>query len=44
MEYEPLIERGVNWFTASVADPFGNIIGLIHSPHYKEIWGSRNKD
>ncbi|MUT68286.1 VOC family protein [Paenibacillus sp. NEAU-GSW1] len=39
-EYEPFTERGVNWFTASVVDPFGNIIGLIHSPHYKEIWNS----
>ena len=36
-EYDPLTERGVNWFTASVVDPFGNIIGLIHSPHYKEV-------
>lgn len=41
-EYEPLTERGVNWFTASVVDPFGNIIGLIHSPHYKEIWSANH--
>jgi predicted enzyme related to lactoylglutathione lyase len=40
MEYDPLTERGAGWFTASVADPFGNIIGLIHSPHYKEIYDS----
>ncbi|MFX3631795.1 MAG: VOC family protein [Candidatus Pristimantibacillus sp.] len=39
-KYEPLTERGVDWFTASVVDPFGNIIGLIHSPHYKEILNS----
>lgn len=39
-EYEPLTERGVEWITASVVDPFGNIIGLIHSPHYKDIWAS----
>ncbi|WP_391574612.1 VOC family protein [Cohnella sp.] len=39
-EYEPLTVRGVDWITASVVDPFGNIIGLIHSPHYKEIWNA----
>jgi predicted enzyme related to lactoylglutathione lyase len=42
-EYDPLTERGVDWLTASVVDPFGNIIGLIHSPHYKEIWNSINQ-
>ncbi|RKN80579.1 VOC family protein [Paenibacillus ginsengarvi] len=41
--YEPLTERGVDWITASVVDPFGNIIGLIHSPHYIEIWNSIQK-
>ncbi|WP_238162449.1 VOC family protein [Cohnella sp. AR92] len=39
-EYAPLTERGVQWTTASVVDPFGNNIGLIHSPHYKDIWAS----
>lgn len=42
-EYDPLTERGVDWLTASVVDPFGNVIGLIHSPHYKEIWNSINQ-
>jgi predicted enzyme related to lactoylglutathione lyase len=42
-EYDPLTERGIDWITASVLDPFGNIIGLIHSPHYKEIWNSIHK-
>ncbi|MCU6711064.1 VOC family protein [Paenibacillus sp. J5C_2022] len=42
-QYEPLTERGVDWFTASVVDPFGNIIGLIHSPHYKEVLHSIQK-
>ncbi|WP_438445127.1 VOC family protein [Gorillibacterium sp. sgz5001074] len=42
-EYEPLTERGVDWITASVVDPFGNILGLIHSPHYKEVWASISK-
>ncbi|MDF2653143.1 MAG: dioxygenase [Paenibacillus sp.] len=39
-EYDPLTVRGIDWITASVVDPFGNIIGLIHSPHYKEIWST----
>lgn len=39
-EYEPVTERGVDWTTASVVDPFGNILGLIHSPHYKEVFAS----
>ncbi|CAN7614540.1 VOC family protein [Paenibacillus sp. LjRoot56] len=43
-EYEPLTERGVNWFTASVVDPFGNIIGLIHSPHYREVWSAMQQE
>ncbi|MFF2482257.1 VOC family protein [Paenibacillus sp. NPDC058071] len=42
-EYDPLTERGVDWLTASVTDPFGNIIGLIHSPHYKEMWDAVQK-
>lgn len=39
-EYDPVIERGEGWFTASVVDPFGNLIGLIQSPH----WASRHSD
>ena len=31
---EPLIEREAGFATASVIDPFGNILGLISSPHY----------
>lgn len=31
---EPVIEREAGFVTASVIDPFGNIIGLISSPHY----------
>lgn len=33
-EYEPITERGASFITASVVDPFGNILGLISSPHY----------
>jgi len=42
-EYEPVTERGIDWITASVVDPFGNILGLIHSPHYVEVFHSIKK-
>lgn len=35
-ENEPVTEREAGFVTASVIDPFGNILGLIHSPHYLE--------
>jgi predicted enzyme related to lactoylglutathione lyase len=35
-EYEPITPRGQGFVTASVVDPFGNVLGLIHSPHYLE--------
>lgn len=36
-EHEPITPRGDEGFvTASVLDPFGNILGLIHSPHFLE--------
>ena len=36
-EYEPLTNRGAGFITASVIDPFGNILGLMVNPHYLEI-------
>lgn len=36
-QYEPLTERGQNFVTASVIDPFGNILGIMHNPHYLEV-------
>ena len=33
-EWEPVIEREERFFTGSVVDPFGNVLGLIQSPHY----------
>jgi hypothetical protein len=26
--------------TASVVDPFGNILGVMHNPHFLEVLGS----
>jgi predicted enzyme related to lactoylglutathione lyase len=36
-EYEPIIEREAGFVTAAVVDPFGNILGLMYSPHYLEV-------
>jgi predicted enzyme related to lactoylglutathione lyase len=36
-EYEPIINRGEDFITASVVDPFGNILGIMNNPHYIEI-------
>ena len=36
-EYQPVVEREAGFVTASVVDPFGNILGLIYSPHFVEM-------
>lgn len=33
----PIARGDGGWVTASVVDPFGNVIGLMHSPHYLEL-------
>ncbi|WP_040687951.1 VOC family protein [Nocardia vinacea] len=39
-EYEPITPRGNGDFiTASVVDPFGNVLGIMQNPHYLEILG-----
>ncbi|WP_144720056.1 VOC family protein [Agrococcus jejuensis] len=32
--FEPLIDRGGGFVTASIVDPFGNVLGLMRSPHW----------
>jgi len=34
---EPITERGEGFVTASVVDPFGNVLGVMTNPHYLEI-------
>ena len=36
---EGIVERGNNtgFRTASVVDPFGNVIGIMNNPHYLQI-------
>jgi predicted enzyme related to lactoylglutathione lyase len=40
-EYEPLTEREAGFITASVIDPFGNVLGLMYNPHYLEILNAK---
>jgi predicted enzyme related to lactoylglutathione lyase len=40
-EHEGIRERGSGFITASVTDPFGNILGIMQNPHYLEILASR---
>lgn len=35
--YEKVTERGEGFITASVVDPFGNILGIMYNPHYLAI-------
>ena len=42
-EYEPLTHRGVGFITASVVDPFGNILGIMYNAHYLEVLGATSK-
>lgn len=39
-EYEALTQRGEGFVTASVVDPFGNILGVMYNQHYLEVLGS----
>lgn len=36
-EYEPITARGEGFVTASVVDPFGNVLGVMYNPHYVEV-------
>jgi len=39
-EHQALTDRGAGFITASVVDPFGNILGIMHNPHYLEVLGA----
>jgi catechol 2,3-dioxygenase-like lactoylglutathione lyase family enzyme len=36
-EHEAVRERGAGFITASVVDPYGNILGNMGNPHYLEV-------
>jgi len=42
VEHEPLTEREAGFATASVVDPFGNVLGVMHNPHYLEVLARRD--
>ena len=39
--HEEPTERGPGFVTASVTDPFGNILGIMYNQHYLQVLGSR---
>ncbi|SKD04160.1 hypothetical protein SAMN05660461_2770 [Chitinophaga ginsengisegetis] len=41
--FEPVTERGHGFVTASVVDPFGNILGIMYNPHYVEVLKANEK-
>ena len=40
-QLEALTERGPGFVTASVVEPFGNVLGIMYNRHYIDILGSR---
>jgi predicted enzyme related to lactoylglutathione lyase len=44
-EYQPITHHGdgEGFSTASVVDPFGNVLGVMHNPHYLELLAARAK-
>ncbi|MGY4644168.1 VOC family protein [Cellulomonas sp. URHB0016] len=35
--HQPVRERGHGFATASVVDPFGNVLGVMTNPHWQEL-------
>lgn len=35
--HEPLQDRGHGFVTATVLDPFGNLLGIMYNPHYAAL-------
>lgn len=35
------VERGPGFVTASVVDPFGNILGVMYNQHYLDVLGAK---
>jgi len=41
IEHQPVTERGHGFVTASVIDPFGNVLGIMINPHYLDVLADR---
>jgi predicted enzyme related to lactoylglutathione lyase len=39
-EHQAPVDRGAGFITASVVDPFGNILGIMYNPHYLDVLGT----
>lgn len=39
--HHPPRDFGEGFVGASVVDPFGNVLGIMHNPHYLEVLGTR---
>lgn len=37
--HDPITPRSDGFVTASMVDPFGNILGVMYNPHYLEVLG-----
>ncbi|RAW00825.1 VOC family protein [Pseudochryseolinea flava] len=37
--FEKIMKRGEGFITASVVDPFGNVLGIMYNRHYLEVHG-----
>ena len=42
-QLEAPLDRGQGYITASVVDPFGNILGIMYNPHYLQVLDSSKK-
>ena len=40
--HEEPVERGPGFVTASVIDPFGNLLGVMYNQHYVDVLASRS--
>ncbi|MEV4149964.1 VOC family protein [Amycolatopsis sp. NPDC049691] len=41
-EFEPITERGPGFVTATVVDPFGNLLGIMTNVHYLAVLKERS--
>jgi predicted enzyme related to lactoylglutathione lyase len=41
--FEKLMVRGEGFITASVVDPFGNVLGIMYNRHYLEVFNQAMK-
>jgi predicted enzyme related to lactoylglutathione lyase len=40
-QLQPVTEQGPGFVTASVIDPFGNVLGIMYNRHYLDVLGNR---